>query len=339
MHSSNHRNPQPPPTHSSTRPPASPPSPPHSSSPTKTATSPPPRKLVSAWFVAPKPASTPTSPPPPQDAPAGIVDALALAEIARSIPFLVDALPPQTSPPSAPGSQTSSTGSTRLARVIAREPLKDHTASVWLLIATAFARLLADEANLTAYRTRFKNPTFRNQVSVNGLFPHEITTDVPFRNTLLNFDLLAGTCELLSTPFSSLWPFELEEVPASAQSSPSSILWSKIPLVGPTSPTQGTSAKSPAAAPASCSPAAPSIAQSTSTSGAHSQRPTQSPTPRQLPHPPAHPLDHPIPPHHLATQNSLLNTDSQCSTRPPSDHPIPAPETPSRSSSRPSHSR
>jgi Alginate lyase len=146
---------------------------------------------------------------------AGMVDGIALAEIARSIQFLVD-----TAALSPPDFITLKKWfadflewlNTARIPVIARDT-KDHTASAWLLLTAASARLLGDDAILNASRHRFKTPTLRNQIDANGIFHHEVITDSPWRNTLFNFDLLAGACELLSTPFVSLWPYELEDGP------------------------------------------------------------------------------------------------------------------------------
>jgi hypothetical protein len=146
---------------------------------------------------------------------AGIVDGVALAEIARSIPFLADTA--ALSPPDFITTKKWFTDfldwlNTARIPLIARDT-KDHTASAWLLLAASCARLLGDEATLDACRHRFKQPTLRNQIQATGIFHHEIITDAPYRNSLFNFDLLAGACELLSTPFASLWPYELEDGP------------------------------------------------------------------------------------------------------------------------------
>ena len=145
----------------------------------------------------------------------GLVDGVALAEIARSIPFLVDTA--ALAPPDHATARTWFTDflnwlNTSRTALIARDT-KDHTASAWLLIASACGRLLADDATLTACRHRLKAPTLRNQIQATGVFHHEVITQAPYRNTLFNFDLLAGACELLSTPFASLWPYELEDGP------------------------------------------------------------------------------------------------------------------------------
>lgn len=90
---------------------------------------------------------------------------------------------------------------------------KDRHASSWLLQATAAAKLTANEAVITDCRHRFKTSTIRAQINAEGLFPHELTTENPFRNSLFNLDLLGGTCQLLSTQFESVWEHELQDGP------------------------------------------------------------------------------------------------------------------------------
>ena len=147
--------------------------------------------------------------------PAGIVDAAPLAEVARAMSFLVD-----TAALSPPDAGTAHQWFASLLEWLnsAREPMiareaKDHSASAWLLLASAISRSLRDSAVLAACTHRFRKPTLRNQISAGGTFLHEITTAFPFRNTLLNFDLLAAACQLLSTPFDPLWAYELEDGP------------------------------------------------------------------------------------------------------------------------------
>lgn len=143
--------------------------------------------------------------------PAGVVDLVPLAEVARALSFLTD---------------NAGFGEEDLEAIhawfadlltwlnenrsafIARES-KDHRASAWLLLAAAIARFNRDENALEALRKRFRAPTLRNQIRADGVFPQEITTPNPYRNTLFNFDLLAGACQLLSSPFDLLWDYEL----------------------------------------------------------------------------------------------------------------------------------
>jgi hypothetical protein len=146
---------------------------------------------------------------------AGIVDGVPLAEIARSIQFLVDTAalaPPDLATTRAWFTSFLDWLNTSRIPAIARDT-KDHTASAWLLLAAACGRLLGDDATLNACRHRLKTPTLRNQIDANGVFHHEVITNAPYRNSLFNYDLLAGACELLSTPFASLWTYELEDGP------------------------------------------------------------------------------------------------------------------------------
>jgi len=88
---------------------------------------------------------------------------------------------------------------------------KDYRASAWLLISSAIARYQRDEHALDDCRRRFRKPTLRNQINLDGQFPEELATPNPYRNTLFNFDLLCGVCQLLASPFDLLWDYELPD--------------------------------------------------------------------------------------------------------------------------------
>jgi hypothetical protein len=90
---------------------------------------------------------------------------------------------------------------------------KDHVGSSWLLQAAAAAKLVGDEKALSELRHRFKAVTVRAQINAEGLFPHELPTENPLRNSLYNLDLLGGVCQLLSTQFESIWDHELQDGP------------------------------------------------------------------------------------------------------------------------------
>ena len=143
--------------------------------------------------------------------PAGMVDLVPLAELARAISFIYnDASLSETEWEVVIGWFKAANvwlNSNRTA-LIARDT-RDHRASAWLLIASAFARLLRDENGVEDLRKLFRKPTLRNQVRADGVFPQEVATPNPYCNTLFNFDLLAGACQLLHSPFDPLWPFEL----------------------------------------------------------------------------------------------------------------------------------
>lgn len=143
--------------------------------------------------------------------PAGVVDLLPLAELARALSFIFDdaSMSVEEWTKLREWFKDANTWlNSNRAALIARD-VKDHRASAWLLIATAFARLLRDENAVEDCRKLFRKPTLRNQLRPDGVFPQEVATPNPYRNTLLNFDLLAGACQLLNSPFDPLWPYEL----------------------------------------------------------------------------------------------------------------------------------
>ncbi len=177
---------------------------------------------LNAWFVAPE---TRMNPQPnlagilviPADTgtPAGIMDLVPLAEVARASSFLLD------SPGLSPDAQASINAwfadfaawlRSFPPMTLARDT-KDHRASAWLLLSSAIARATRDDKNLDDCRHRFRRSTLRNQVAGDGRFPQELATANPYRNTLMNFDLLAGLCQLLTSPFDDVWHYELQDGP------------------------------------------------------------------------------------------------------------------------------
>ncbi len=143
--------------------------------------------------------------------PAGIVDLLPLAELSRALVFLIDS--PSLTPDNQSalqqwfGSVSDWLNTSRVAG-IARDKA-DHRGSAWLLLAAAFARYTRDETALEACRKLFRTPTLRHQIRTDGVFPQEVATPNPYRNTLFNFDLLTAACQLLNSSFDPLWGYEL----------------------------------------------------------------------------------------------------------------------------------
>jgi len=175
-----------------------------------------------AWFIAPATSMTPNLanasviPPAKSGRPEGVLEAVHLAEVAVSIPFLatseslaqedVDALTTWFT------SYHDWLTTSRLAG-LARDR-KNHDASSWLLQATACARLnTKDDRPLTQLRQQFKSSTIRAQITSDGNFPHELTTPNPYRNSLFNLDMLAGVCELITTRFETVWDSDLQDGP------------------------------------------------------------------------------------------------------------------------------
>jgi hypothetical protein len=95
---------------------------------------------------------------------------------------------------------------------------KDHHGSSWLFQCAAFADanvigFTSDDATLAQLRHRFRTVTLRAELNAYGFFQHDVDTQFPYRNSLLNLDLLAGVCELLSTRFDNVWEYELQDGP------------------------------------------------------------------------------------------------------------------------------
>jgi len=174
-----------------------------------------------AWFIAPETRMNPSAnlagcaPGTQTGTPAGIVDLAPLAELARATSFLVDSqalTPDEFSVLNKWFADLAAWLDTDRNARIARDT-KDHRASAWLLLRSAIARALRDDSGLEACRRLFRHPTLRNQINETGVFPQEVATANPYRNTLFNFDLLAGACQLLATPFDQLWDYELIDGP------------------------------------------------------------------------------------------------------------------------------
>lgn len=179
-----------------------------------------------AWFITPATRMNPNLlygefiPNTTEGRPEGIICAAALAEVARALPFLLhsEALKPEDRGAilSWFGAYLVWLSTSRLAG-LARD-LKNHHGSSWLLQATAIAHLEPVKANpdvvtIASLRHLYRNTTLRAQIAADGSFPHELSTAFPYRNSLFNLDLLAGVCELLSTPFDSAWDYELQDGP------------------------------------------------------------------------------------------------------------------------------
>ena len=141
--------------------------------------------------------------------PMGVIDLVPLAELARALSFLTDAFPPEDQTTLAAWlTDAQHWLDNNKQAFIARES-KDRRASAWLLVSTAIARFTRDDNTLEDNRKRFRQHTLRNQIRPDGVFPQEVATPNPFRNTLFNFDLLAGACQLLSSQFDLLWDYQL----------------------------------------------------------------------------------------------------------------------------------
>lgn len=184
-------------------------------------------KHLHAWFVDPATSMTPSLMYAAVVLPAkagqfeGVVETVHLAEVAQAIPFLARAEAFTQNDLNGItkwfGAYFDWLNSSQLAG-LARDQ-KDHHGSSWLLQSTAFMRLRlallpnTDDTPLGELRHRYKSVTIRAQINANGIFPHELTTQNPYRLSLFNLDMLAAICQLLYTPFDSVWEYDLQDGP------------------------------------------------------------------------------------------------------------------------------
>ncbi len=199
-----------------------------------------------AWFVTPATRMNPALPYGQlvrgSDAPhfESILETVHLAEVAQAVSFLTrtEAMPEEDLIAIYAwfAAYLEWLGTARPA-LLARDQRTHHGTS-WLLQAAAFARL-APELNagirkvpqspsslaplvappneitpLSALRHQFRTATLRAQVVADGSFPRELSSPLPYRNSLFNLDMLAGICDLLSTRFESAWEYELQDGPS-----------------------------------------------------------------------------------------------------------------------------
>jgi len=176
-----------------------------------------------AWFLTPATSMAPslqysqTIPPSKVGRLEGVIEAVHLAEVVQSLPFLITS--EALSSEELAGLTKWFTdyfdwlNTSRLAG-LARDN-KSHHGTSWLLQASAIAHLTeqTDDRPLTTLRHQYKTSTIRAQILADGTFPHELTTSNPYRNTLFNLDMLSAICLLLSTRFESVWEYELQDGP------------------------------------------------------------------------------------------------------------------------------
>lgn len=171
-----------------------------------------------AWFIDPATSMSPSLQFAQTQAktgtPEGLVEAVHLAEVAQSIPFLSDAFSAaDTAALSKWFAAYLDWLNTSVIAGLARDS-KDHNGTSWLLQAAACAHLnTKDDAPLTALRHRYKSTTIRAQINADGYFFHELSTPYPYRYSLFNLDMMSAACLLLSTQFESVWNYALQDGP------------------------------------------------------------------------------------------------------------------------------
>jgi len=145
--------------------------------------------------------------------PAGIIDGLHLAEVARAAKVLdrERALPAETIAGVRHWFAELCTWMTTSENGRAEAAAKNNHAAAYFVQLAAFADLTGDEAILAECRRQFREVLVPNQMAADGSFPEELGRTKPYGYSIFQLDLLATLCQILSTPEDDLWTFELPD--------------------------------------------------------------------------------------------------------------------------------
>ncbi len=86
---------------------------------------------------------------------------------------------------------------------------KNNHATCWVMQVGAFARLTGNEQVLKLCRDRFKNILLPNQMAENGSFPLEIRRTKPYGYSLFNLDAFMTAAEILSDQNNNLYAYSV----------------------------------------------------------------------------------------------------------------------------------
>lgn len=142
----------------------------------------------------------------------GIIDTLHLVEVARAISFLA-ASPLMSDDDHAAVRKWFAyylTWMTESKNGMLERDEKNNHGTCWTLQAAEFARFTQNDKVTSFCREQFQRKLLR-QIDFNGSFPLELARTKPYSYSLFNLDAMSMCCEVLSTPFQSLWDFQLQD--------------------------------------------------------------------------------------------------------------------------------
>jgi len=139
----------------------------------------------------------------------GIIDAIHLIEVARSVEILEQnyALPESLITPVKNWFSEFVTWLTTHPYGIDEMNTKNNHATCWVMQVGAFARLTGNEEVLELCRSRFKEILLPNQMADDGSFPLEIRRTKPYGYSLFNLDAFMTAAEILSDENNNLYQF------------------------------------------------------------------------------------------------------------------------------------
>lgn len=143
----------------------------------------------------------------------GIIDAIHLIEVARSIEILEKnkAIPETSVKEIKNWFGELVTWLTTHQYGIDEMNAKNNHGTCWVMQVGAFARLTQNKEVLALCRDRFKNVLLPGQMAKDGSFPQEIARTKPYGYSIFNLDAFITTAEILSTETDNLYEFSTPE--------------------------------------------------------------------------------------------------------------------------------
>jgi hypothetical protein len=139
----------------------------------------------------------------------GIIDAIPLIEVARSIEIL-DGSVSMDAPTKVALLQWFKEYLTWLTHHqygVDERDAKNNHGTWWVAQVAQIAHLVGDSARMDNCRDRFKNVLLPEQMAQDGSFPLELKRTKPYSYSIFNLEGFAAICKILSTPCDNLWNY------------------------------------------------------------------------------------------------------------------------------------
>jgi hypothetical protein len=145
--------------------------------------------------------------------PAGIIDGLHLAEVARAVKVLAQerALPEATVTGVKRWFADLCTWMTTSENGRKEAAAKNNHAVAYFVQLAAFADLTGDEPLLAECRRQFVEVFVPHQMAADGSFPEELGRTKPYGYSIFQLDQMATLCQILSARGDDLWGFALPD--------------------------------------------------------------------------------------------------------------------------------
>lgn len=88
---------------------------------------------------------------------------------------------------------------------------KNNHGTCWVMQVAAFSQLVGDQDKMEFCRKRFKEVLLPDQMAQDGSFPLELSRTKPYNYSLFNLDAMATICQILSTEKENLWNYSLPD--------------------------------------------------------------------------------------------------------------------------------